>query len=153
MFMAVYYFPNPIFVLSQAKREEKRQHRDRFYVFLTLTLDGCEWLVSSSKCLTPRDRDTATCWKWCWMNTRIGLDMLENKKSLALTRIIPYFSSLLCNHCTDWATPLHNDEGYEIQDDKTVPGKCFSLLISIKNWEITLSISHIHTQEDIAKQF
>jgi len=44
------------------------------HAFLTLALDGGEWLASSSGLFTTNERDSGTHWIGGWLNLRDGLD-------------------------------------------------------------------------------
>jgi hypothetical protein len=52
------------------------------YIFLTLTLAGCEWSASRPGRFIPGERATGTHWIGGWMDPTAGLDDVERRKFL-----------------------------------------------------------------------
>jgi hypothetical protein len=49
--------------------------------FLTLALDGCEWLASCPSCFSSWERAPSTHWTGGWEGSRVGMDALEKRKT------------------------------------------------------------------------
>jgi len=58
--------------------------QSQVYSFLSLTLDGGEWLVLCPVRFTPRERNWSSHWKWGWVGSRAGMDILEKRKTFVL---------------------------------------------------------------------
>jgi hypothetical protein len=54
------------------------------HIFLTSAIAGGEWLVSRLGCFTPGERASGTLWTGVWVNPRVGLDDMEERKFLTL---------------------------------------------------------------------
>jgi hypothetical protein len=52
----------------------------QLHAFLTLALDGDEWLASQPGRLNPRERAPGAHWIGGWLDPRVGLDAIANRK-------------------------------------------------------------------------
>jgi hypothetical protein len=57
--------------------------------FLVSELDGGEWSASRSGRFTPGERAPRTYWTGGWVDPRVGLDAVEERKILLLPGIEP----------------------------------------------------------------
>jgi hypothetical protein len=70
-------------VLNYAPRHEKVWGSGGIDLpFLTLALDGDEWLATRPGHFTPVEKDPGTCWVGGCVGPRASLDAVEKKKSL-----------------------------------------------------------------------
>jgi hypothetical protein len=82
---------------------------DIYTVFLTLELARGEWSASRPGRFTPREMVLGTHWIGGWVNPRVGLDDVENRKFLTLPGLAnsnPSVVQPVTSLYTDYAIPF-----------------------------------------------